>query len=221
MIYLIAQATAPASAPIAGAVNAGPYGPLVLAVTCAMAAISLILVQVLRGWKKWRPVGEFFPDSAIRIAALCAAAAMVLAFFFLRTPDTIKMLTWTLVTGVLGALLSLIVYNILYARWKFTQMQGLDETKQLVTADILGGFLTNASKAKLAAAPNLTEQMLVDGSNGNLDLVWWKGSRGIIAAFFLLAFTALVTFASLAATGIGLFTLLLTPLGPVINASGR
>lgn len=217
MIDLFAQATSPASAPITGAASAGPFGTLVVAVTFAMAAISLILVQVLRGWKKWKPVGEFFPNSAIRIAALCAAAAMVLAFFFLRTPDAIKTLTWTLVSGAVGSLLSLIIYNILYARWVFTQMQGMNQNQKLVTVDILGGFMTKVSKAKLAADANLTEQMLVDGCNGKLDLVWQRGSRGIVASFFLLAFTFLVTFASLTATAIGLFTLLLTPLGPVIG----
>jgi hypothetical protein len=217
MIDLIAQVTSPASAPSTGTASAGPFGPLVVAVTCAMAAISLILVQVLRGWKKWKPVGEFFPHSAIRVAALCAAAAMVLAFFFLRTPDTIRTLTWTLVIGAVGSLVSLIIYNILYARWVFTQMQGLDQNKELVTLDILGGFRTQESKAKMKADANLTEQDLVDACNGKLDLVWWKGSRGIVASFFLLAFTALVTFASLVATAIGLFTLLLTPIGPAIN----
>ncbi len=213
MIYLLAETASSSGA--SAAANAGPFGPLVLAVTCAMTALSLILVQVLRGWKKWKPVGEFYPGGAVRIASLCAAAAMVLAFNFLRTPETVKTLSWTLVIGVVGSLLSLVAYNILYARWIFKHMQGVDATGKLVTEDIVGGFLTPESKTQLNG--KVTEQMLVDGSNGNLDLVWRRGSRGIVASFFLIAFTALVTFASLAATSLGLFTLLLTPAASVIS----
>ena len=210
MIDLLAQT----ASPISGATNAGPFGSLVVAVTVAMTAISLILVQVLRGWKKWKPVGEFFPDGAIRIATLCAAAAMVLAFHFLRTPDTTTTLVWTLIAGALGALCLLMIYNYLYSRRVFTQMLGIHSSGNLVKHDILGGFLTEASKTKLRTDANLTEQMLVDGCNGNLDLVWQHGSRGTVANFFLLAFTGLVTFAALAGTAIGLFTLLLTGVIP-------
>ncbi|MBC7785300.1 MAG: hypothetical protein H7144_15815 [Burkholderiales bacterium] len=208
MIELIAQATSPASGSSTGASGAGPYTSLVFAVTVSMTAISLILVQVLRGWKKWKPVGEFFPNASIRFAALFSAAAMVLAFFFLRTPDTVKTLTGTLVIAAVGALISLMVYNILFSWRVFKQMQGLDKDGNLVTIDIVGGFLNRASKEKLAADPNLIEQDLVDACNGKLDRVWWKPSRGIVAALFLLVFVLLVTFAALTATAIGLFTLI-------------
>jgi len=214
MIDLIAQVSSPVSPPSTGAASAGPYTSIIVAVTVSMTAISLILVQVLRGWKKWTPVGEFFPAAAIRFASLFSAAAMVLAFFFLRTQETVKILTWTLVTGALCALLSLIIYNILHAMWVFKFMQGLDGDGKLVTSDILGGFLTKASKAKLAADSNLTVQLLVDGCEGHLDRVWWKGSRGIVASYFLLAFVGVVTFASLTATAIGLFTLLMSGVIP-------
>jgi hypothetical protein len=210
MIDLLAQATSVTTAPSTGDTTAGPFGPLVIGITCAMTAISLILVQVLRGWKKWKPVGEFFPNSAIRFAALFSAGAMVLAFFFLRTPDAVATLTGTLIVGAVGALVSLIAYNILYARWVFTYMPGVNQSGQLVTIDILGGFLTVASRAKLAADPNLTEQMLIDGCEGKLDRVWKRGSRGIVASFFLVAFVLLITFGALTATAIGLFTLILS-----------
>ncbi|HZZ42742.1 MAG TPA: hypothetical protein VFE58_07375 [Tepidisphaeraceae bacterium] len=215
MMTFLAQLS-PASMPTTGAASTGPFRNLVLAVTCTMTAVTLILVQVLRGWKKWRPVGEFFPNSAIRVAALCAAAGMVLVFFLLRSPSAVPALTWTLLIGAIGSLFSLGIYNVLYARWVFKFMKGQDIGGNLVVEDILGGFLTPASKTQLKDG-KITEQRLVDGCNGDLDLVWIRGTRGIVAFFFLLAFTSLVTFASLAGTAMGLFALLFTPAGSIIS----
>jgi putative ABC transport system substrate-binding protein len=179
----------------------------------ASAAISL----TWKGRARWEPSEEDIPKGPQKVAGLASAVALGLLWSFAAHNAHLQFLK-TLTFWALGLCISaLLVYGYLVGVQTY-----LRETTQGGTSaieKIIGGFWLrpHAHRATQKGPQPLTVQEFLTQSNGNVDRVWSRQSRGLAKTIFTICYLLLTVPGTISLTSASMLVLYKNPPPPPVD----